>query len=1425
MSVSISSIGLSCATDGSGGIATFTLTITKPNFAGNRYGKFSLQTLSGANIRPDYPIGGSGGTATQNGRFVDLADDTYRITLQEYDDTGQGNGIINTITQDFTINCPTVPLTGEILAYNGATATGGGAITVQASGGYPPLQAVIVELPTVAALSLTDGQPANFPNVPGRAADYTVRITDSKQPAAQQVDKPVNIRPYVAPPAGNPCEGFQLVRLTSKSPTLGHADGQVVVETTGGGSATVIISLSQDNGLGTLVPFPRTAQYNAASMGGSYDNLPAGIYTVALSLDARSSSCSITQLNGQRLDVNVLPPGLEIGDQLTFLPWVQPALSNSALMQPMQPPAGALPSLRPTLELSARLVVNANGQNPQTVASTTAEIYGPGDVLGITQRAILATVPAPNALGFSPLQLAAIDFKEEDLPWRYSTRTAPAVAATANTAAIAAAPLPWCMLLVLRADEFETLPLTGQPLPSIRVKASANAATHVYPSVDAQQQKLWAHVQVNKSLGIPGRPATGTAPAGPPTLPTGPQIEGFLNGDLLRHPDLAYSRVLCPRRLEADTAYQAFLVPALKAGRLAGLGQSFTATDLRASAIPDTPATTDVPFPVYFQWQFSTGKEEDFESLVTQLHPANSATSVATAPGLGVQTATRTYVLPMPALLVDADAPPPPATATAQALAVAQYLHARLVPGRRVGGRPVVTPPLYGRAYLATPALLPPTVGVDTSWQHTLNLDPRHRALAALGAQVVQDNQEEYVRRAWEQVQDILLTNDKLRGAQYGLRTTTGLRAQHLPLEPISSAAAGAIGGTASPAALATAGAAPGASSGAVMADYGLHLAALALGRIRVSAATIAAAAAANPQAPPLPRVTVREAIRRSSTPLAAFSPAFRRIIKPFGHYQVGEAGRPLRPTQPAPAAVSDDLRQAGTSLGQRDAVLSLLAEGRLTAAPPRAEQVRAYQFLDDKVDALLSSGRLLQAPAIADPDAGNRFGLAFARFRTLNPNGPLADNAVHFHQPQYVRPDLPLEAIKADVVVGTQPGPVFQGRIKHASPAVYMPPAVAAGDYYYPDFNADDFYVGDFDEPGAPVPGDWRAADFFASDFEVDDYLPAAAFAPAPAPDAFASSAPAAVAPAVPAAPAGLLVIKQIKATPVFKDPMGEALRLRHPELFVPGLGEFPAGGVAVLDVNQAFIEAYMVGLNHALGSELLWRGFPVDVRGTFFQQFWDVSEHFNNTLAPGQFPSAEEEAAMVDIKPLDQWIGRALGSNAPDLRVLNPPALPARVANPLRMAVRSELLRRYPNMVLALQLKTDLTADPARMLHPLQRLAVGQDMVVVTFDVEQAAAKTDRNLVLMERPGQPKFGLDELAPAADRAQTPIANPLSWNDFSWEYLGTPPGSVVTISSSGRPHAMAEPGPVAYLTDSATVAYALFQEPIMATIPLSELVK
>ena len=49
---------------------------------------------------------------------------------------------------------------------------------------------------------------------------------------------------------------------------------------------------------------------------------------------------------------------------------------------------------------------------------------------------------------------------------------------------------------------------------------------------------------------------------------------------------------------------------------------------------------------------------------------------------------------------------------------------------------------------------------------HELNLDPRFRVAAGFGTRVVQDNQEDYMNAAWEQIGDVLEANRRIREAQ-----------------------------------------------------------------------------------------------------------------------------------------------------------------------------------------------------------------------------------------------------------------------------------------------------------------------------------------------------------------------------------------------------------------------------------------------------------------------------------------------------------------------------------------------------------------------------------------------------------------------------------------------------------------------------------
>ena len=67
----------------------------------------------------------------------------------------------------------------------------------------------------------------------------------------------------------------------------------------------------------------------------------------------------------------------------------------------------------------------------------------------------------------------------------------------------------------------------------------------------------------------------------------------------------------------------------------------------------------------------------------------------------------------------------------------------------------------------------------------------------------------------------------------------------------------------------------------------------------------------------------------------------------------------------------------------------------------------------------------------------------------------------------------------------------------------------------------------------------------------------------------------------------------------PEFDQPMYDGLRDVAPQLLLPGVDHVPPDTVALLETTPRLIEAYMVGLNHEMSRELLWREFPADLRG----------------------------------------------------------------------------------------------------------------------------------------------------------------------------------------------------------------------------------
>ena len=98
----------------------------------------------------------------------------------------------------------------------------------------------------------------------------------------------------------------------------------------------------------------------------------------------------------------------------------------------------------------------------------------------------------------------------------------------------------------------------------------------------------------------------------------------------------------------------------------------------------------------------------------------------------------------------------------------------------------------------------------------------------------------------------------------------------------------------------------------------------------------------------------------------------------------------------------------------------------------------------------------------------------------------------------------------------------------------------------------------------------------------------------------------------------------------------MYEPLRDLSDELFLPNLNLIEQNSITLLETNQKFIEAYMVGLNHEFARELLWREYPTDQRGSYFRQFWDVRGYRSTPAGCRRRGAAREAARHPAAAPL---------------------------------------------------------------------------------------------------------------------------------------------------------------------------------------------
>lgn len=1112
----------------------------------------------------------------------------------------------------------------------------------------------------------------------------------------------------------------------------------------------------------------------------------------------------------------------------SFLPWLRQGLSNSI----PQNDNDTSVKLRANINVQLKVTPTLPDGKAGTVETVTqnVELFGPGDIVGIDSKSVVKVEPRNLITNFESNYLPYIDFYEEDFPWRYTP-------AKVNGDRLR----PWLTLVVLIEDEFEDgKNIQGKPLPFFKLKDGIKAAD-IFPKPD--ELWAWAHVHANKDLSNGAAPNSANAGS----------VNNEINSIISNDPDNAYSRIICPRKLVENKPYHAFLIPSFETGRLAGLGYDIP---------PDTSATAsswsveaNIEFPYYYHWYFRTGNTGDFEYLVNLLKPQPADKSVgvrdidvihpgSNLPGItnedlgGVLKLGGALRVPFDTMKTqdkeevikydqwDENPYPHPFTEAmanrvnladdyAKAFKTIEEANqdAGIISEIDYGSGdpdPVITSPLYGRWQALQERLLKDTSGAplpyNKNWIHELNLDPRFRVAGGLGTKVVQKGQEEYMQAAWEQVGDVIAANNKIRWAQVAKEVSLSWYTHHLL--PLQTAKA-------------------------------YSFTAPVQKRVVYKA------------------LTVHKQFEESNIPTIVASGAFRSVIRPRGRFM---------------QKLNFTATTTPFNLAER------INDGEVIVVPPKTDPKGGINLSDIKEE--------IQPKGIPDfiresLEKNNNLiylclGLAILFFILGLVSLSLAILALIFF------------ALSALSFYFYRLLKKWKKQINDTSaldPENFTPAGVAqipaSSDFVisYPDAPKP-FTTGGNTDSAEALRFKQALTDVFTlTDIHFDE--------PARKKIDFKDTVTNLVASIHPNITipkrilSGINIPIRIKKNfteffapvmvyPEIDVPMYKPLADMSSELFLPNIKLIPENSITLLENNQKFIESYMVGINHEMSRELLWREYPTDQRGSYFRQFWDVKSF----LPPQPVPSDIKEQ-LRDIPKIHTW-------SKTDTRLSNPSDAQSPLKNELGqhnqravtgktqlvLVIRGELLKKYPTAVVYAN-KADwglnssnqpdvkeerrfaeltdaekLNPPTSKIKTPLFEAKVEPDIYFFGFDLDDEEARGTLNptstsddpgwfFVIKERPGEPRFGLDIEKAKNDNGVERLIN---WSNLSWPDVGTSDGRCIEIDrtinfqayDSGQDQEnKADPDDIqarwSPATNSAELAYILYQVPVLVGVHASRM--
>jgi hypothetical protein len=268
---------------------------------------------------------------------------------------------------------------------------------------------------------------------------------------------------------------------------------------------------------------------------------------------------------------------------------------------------------------------------------------------------------------------------------------------------------------------------------------------------------------------------------------------------------------------------------------------------------------------------------------------------------------------------------------------------------------------------------------------------------------------------------------------------------------------------------------------------------------------------------------------------------------------------------------------------------------------------------------------------------------------------------------------------------------------------------------------------------------------------------------------------------------------LDRIMAAPSIVTPLYELLARHDRGRLLPGVDQIPDNSITLLETNARFVTSFLAGANHEMNRELLWRRYPTDQRGTVLRRFWDW-------LDDGD-----------DIPAMHTWnAAGALGSHAR-----------GGDGGQLVLLVRGKLLRRYPNSVIyawrAVGRKLKDPPADSDLRPPVFSGHFPPDITFVGFDLtfDEITQGDGWFFVIQEQPTEPRFGFDEVA-----SEAPVIPP-SWSDATWAEVGVAPGGQLRLATN--PLAGTTRNGATFGRDAAHLAAVLLQKPMRVALHGSQL--